>query len=382
MIRTHGNALRDRYVLTPEQSSVLRRLAACRTELLGGHLDICSDCGHTVPAYNSCRDRHCPKCQSVEQAKWVLKRMERVLPTDHFHTVFTVPSELAPIARANRAAFYALLFSAASETLLDLGRDEARLGGTLGLTCVLHTWTRDLRFHPHVHCIVTGGALSPDGERWIEPRYRGRFLFPVRVLSRLFRGKLLASLERAIARGKITLGPIEGDPALERASWAELRDRLYRKDWIAYAKRPFAGPEQVFRYLGLYTHRVGISNHRLRSMEDGRVSFATKNGATASISGVEFLRRFLLHVLPKRFVKVRHYGLYAAGNVAGKLEQARALLQASGAESAVDGQKQWQDVVDRLTAPGDPHCPSCQVGTMIRFAIDPATGALLPEPHT
>lgn len=391
MLRTHGEAYRQRYVLTPEQHKVLWSLQACRTELLGGHLDICNECGHEVPAYNSCRDRHCPKCQSLEQARWVLQRMERVLPVPYFHVVFTVPSDLHPIARRNRAAFYALLFKAASQVLLDLGRDENRLGATLGVTAVLHTWTRELHFHPHVHCLVTGGGLAPDGSRWVRPRYAGEFLFPVFVLSKLFRGKFLALLESAVKRGEINLG--DGESAdeldLERQAFTLLKDKVYRKKWVAYAKRPFAGPQQVFRYLGLYTHRVGISNHRLLSMDDGKVTFATKFGGTATVAGPEFVRRFLQHVLPKGFRKIRHYGLHAPGNTTTKLEAARALLEAERASSAratADVPDTWQELFEKLVGEDPTTCPKCKEGVLVRHPVDPATGEILPpelpEPDT
>lgn len=391
VLRAHGEAYLQQYVLTPEQHKVFRNLQACRTELLGGHLDICKSCGHTVPAFNSCRDRHCPKCQSLEQARWVMERMKRVLPAPYFHVVFTVPSELQPIARRNRSVFYGLLFKAASQTLLELGRDEDRLGATLGVTAVLHTWTRELHFFPHVHCIVTGGGLALDGSRWVRPRYDGEFLFPVFVLSKLFRGKLLALLSKAVERGEITLGDgVEAaDLELERQAFALLKDKLYRKKWVAYAKKPFAGPEQVFRYLGLYTHRVGISNHRLLSMEDGKVTFATKDGGTATVTGVEFIRRFLQHVLPKGFRKIRHYGLKAPGNVNTKLEKARELLEAealSPTSTTSEIPDTWQELLELLIGENPTACPRCKDGVLIRYPIDPATGALLPpknpEPDT
>jgi len=300
--------------------------------------------------------------------------MERILPVPYFHVVFTVPGELRPVARRNQARFYALLLRAASRTLLELCRDPKRLGATPGITCVLHTWTRDLRYHPHVHCVVTGGGLAPGGNRWVEPRYRSRYLLPRLVLAKLFRGKLVAGLDRAVRRGEVDLGEdLEFFPLL--------KDALYRKRWGAYAKRPFAGPRQVFRYLGLYTHRVGISNYRLLAHDNGRVTFATKNGATTTVDGVEFVRRFLQHVLPKRFVKIRHYGLHAPANVNTKLDIARQLLQ--GDEPA-EAPGSWQDLLERLTG-GDPRvCPKCQVGTLIRFRIDTSTGQLveIPRPDT
>jgi hypothetical protein len=387
VLRTFGEAYRGRYVLTPTQGRALDDLLACRTERLGGHLDVCDRCGVAVPSFNSCRNRHCPKCQSLRQARWVLERMQRILPVPYFHVVFTVPHEveLHRLARRNQERFYALLFAAASRTLLALAADEDRLGATPGVTAVLHTWKRDLRYHPHVHCIVTGGGLALDGSRWVRPRYDGRFLFPVRVISRLFRGKLLDFLARAVDAGEIVLG--DGDEAIEREAFAQLKDVLHRKEWVVYAKRPFAGPDQVLRYLGRYTHRVGISNHRLLTVDDEVVTFATKNGGTAVVPGVEFIHRFVQHILPSRFVKVRHYGLHAPTNVNTKLEQARALLAAEGhTASPPPVPSSWSDLLEQLTGNDPRRCPACKQGTLVRrFAIT-STGDLrpvsVPEPDT
>ena len=383
ILRTFGEAYRREYGLTLEQQRVFDDLLACRTANLGAHLDLCDRCGYAAIVYDSCRNRHCPKCQSLRQAKWVLERMRRVLPVPYFHVVFTVPQELQTIARLNRARFYALLFAAASKTLLDLSADEQRLGATLGVTAVLHTWTRDLRFHPHVHCIVTGGGLAPDGSRWVEPRYPGRYLFPVRVLSDLFRGKLLDLVARGVDAGELELG--DGDAAVELQGFAELKDALYRKKWVVYAKRPFAGPKQIYRYLGLYTHRVGISNHRLVAIDGERVTFLTKNGATTTVRGVEFIRRFLLHVLPSGFVKLRHYGLHASGNVNGKLALARELLD-PGALPPAPVPSASNDLLELVTGRDPTRCPACKEGRLVRYAFNPSTGEIkpvgMPEPDT
>ncbi len=274
----------------------MRAIETCRTPVLGGRVDVCEQCGETQVVYNSCRNRHCPTCQSLQQARWIEGRMRRLLPTDYFHVVFTVPDELLNgIILRNREPFFDLLFAAGSQTLLELGTDPRRLGAQLGITAVLHTWTRDLRFHTHLHCIVTGGGLHPDGDRWIPARQD--YLFPVKVLSKLFRGKLLASVDAAYRAGEIELaGACEGlrDPK----AFARLRHQLYKTNWVAYAKEPFAGPEQVFRYLGRYTHRVGISNQRLLELTDDGVFFRTKGEATARLPPDEFIARFLQHVLP------------------------------------------------------------------------------------
>jgi hypothetical protein len=267
--------------------------------------------------------------------------MAYVLPTHYFHVVFTLPHELVALALRNRKTIFDLLFSAASRTLLELGKDEQHLGAQLGVTAVLHTWTRDLRFHPHVHCIVTGGGLAPQGDRWISSHQK--YLFPVRVLSALFRGKFLDGLARAYARGELDLGGACAELANPDA-FGQLKDTLYRKDWVVYAKRPFAGPEQVFKYLGQYTHRVGISNHRLVAFDEHGVCFRTKNGKQITVAPTEFIRRFLLHVLPDGFAKIRHYGLHASSNVRTKLAEARRHLTINDKPSQASAPQQtWQE---------------------------------------
>jgi len=324
IFRAHGQAYRELHPLSGAQRRVMRDIETCRTAVRAGHADVCQSCGHAQVSYNSCRNRHCPKCQCLSQAKWVADRMERVLPAPHFHVVFTVPEELKPIALRNRERFFDLLFEAASRTLLELGRDRKRLGALLGVTAVLHTWTRALTFHPHVHCIVTGGGLSDDESRWVSSR-KQRYLFPVKVMSRLFRGKLMDALWRARERGQLDFTGWAAHLA-DPARFATLQQDLYQKDWVVYCKPPFAGPEQVFKYLGRYTHRVGISNQRLIALDERGVTFHTKGTATLTLSAQEFIRRFLLHVLPRRFVKIRHFGLLAPSHVNTQLARARQLL--------------------------------------------------------
>jgi predicted RNA-binding Zn-ribbon protein involved in translation (DUF1610 family) len=305
-----GEACRQDHPLTQEQRKAFEAILACRTARLGGHLDSCHKCGFERPSYNSCRNRHCPKCQGLAAARWVLGRKHSLLPVHYFHVVFTLPAELRPLALRNRETLFSLLFEAASGTLLALGADPGRLGALLGLTAVLHTWTRDLSFHPHLHCIVTAGGLCPDGQSWVGLE-SDQYLFPIKGMGRLFRGKFLAGLARLYDKGKLDLGgscASLDDPDVFRM----LLDKLYRKEWLPYAKRPFAGPERVYDYLGYYTHRVGIANHRLLEMDDKTVRFKTRKDKTATLKGPEFVRRFLLHVLPRGFVKIRHYGLLAA----------------------------------------------------------------------
>jgi hypothetical protein len=313
VIRLCGDAFARAHTLSREQSRTLRDVAACRTEKLGGHLDVCESCGVCRPSYNSCRNRHCPKCQALRQAQWVDARSEKLLPTHHFHVVFTLPAELRSVAFRDRRKVFELLFACAWQTLSDLATD--RLAARLAVTAVLHTWSRDLGFHPHVHCIVSGGGYDQTKDRWVASGRK--FLFPVHVMGKLFRGKMLAALRAAVARGELDLG--DDDPE-------SFFGALYRKRWVVYAKRPFGDVARVVRYLGLYTHRVGISNQRIESVTDAAVRFRTRDGKHATVTPTEFLRRFLLHVLPSGFVKIRHFGLLAPGNAQRALERARARL--------------------------------------------------------
>lgn len=320
IVRTHRGALEQVRRLSLDQQRALSAIALCRTAALGGHLDVCTACGHEQPAYNSCRNRHCPKCQALAQEKWVTDRLARILPVPHFHVVFTLPATLRPLAAYRPELVYDLLFKAASATLLEVGRGP-KLGGLLGITAVLHTWTRQLELHPHLHCIVTGGALAPGAKRWIPAR--AKHLLPVRILADVFRGKFLAALRREHGQGRFDGFDAFADPeGFERFCSVITKHR-----WVVYAKKPFAGPEHVFRYLGRYTHRVGIANSRLVDVGDDHVTFRTKNGKTVTLAPVDFLARFVQHVLSKGYVKIRHYGLLAASNVRSLLEQARELVR-------------------------------------------------------
>lgn len=370
IFRSRGAAFRQSHVLTPQQVKALRAIQRCRTPALGGHKDVCEGCGHVELSYNSCRNRSCPKCQALAQAEWIEGRLERVLPVDYFHVVFTLPAELRWFARRAPRAIYDLLFASASATLLELGRDPKRLGAQLGATLVLHTWTRDLRLHPHVHAVVTGGGLSFDGSRWVEASARGKYLFPVKVLASLFRGKFLAALERAFVEGELAL---DSEEPLERSRFDAIVQPLHRREWNVYAKRPFAGPEQVFRYLGLYTHRVAISNHRLHAIDANTVTFGTKDGGAVTLDHDTFMARFLQHVLPKGFVKIRHYGLMASSNATTKLEAARLHLEAQGAAKGDtrDAAETWLELHERLTGRDLAACPRCKVGRLVRTELLP-----------
>jgi len=375
--RAHGDALRARCALAPEQHEVLRDLERCRTAALGGHLHVCQSCGYSVPMYNSCRNRHCPTCQSLEQHKWLERRRDTILPVPYFHVVFTLPDELRAIVATNREA----LFDAASKTLLTLARDLKRLGGMPAITMVLHTWTRELVFHPHVHAIVSAGAWSP-ADTWIPSR--ADYLFPVKVMARLFRRFLREHLLRAIDDGEVDVSPELVSP---------MRRALFETKWVVYAKAPFGGAEQVYSYLGRYTHRVGISNARILRADDRGVTFATKQGRTCTLEPVEFLRRFLLHVLPKGFHKIRHYGLCSSHHVGVKtLDRVRMFLTPmpespvaqSPSRGSADVEEQgaaapetWVECLLALSGIDALRCPQCQHGRLLRVPLE--HGVLKPR---
>jgi hypothetical protein len=334
--------------------------------VLGGHLQVCDHCGREIPFYNSCRNRHCPKCQSLEQARWVEAQTRSLLPVEYFHLVFTVPTALHPFFLADRRCGYALLFEAALDTLNDVCR--RRLGALPGTIAVLHTWTQTLAFHPHLHCIVTGGGLATSGDRWIA--CRPGFLVPVRVLSRVFRGKLLDRFQRALQKRRSGLGASLGDRLLRQAA---------SKEWVVYSKAPLAGPAQVLRYLGRYTHRIAIGNERLVGLKEGLVTFRyrdRKQGDARRLLTVEasdFVQRFLLHVLPLGFVRVRHFGLQANGCRSRLIARARQLLHAPAPPQPDNTHREpWQDLYRRLTGRDPARCPYCERGTLRLVAMLPS----------
>ena len=337
VIKSHGEAFLQKYGrhVTATQKKALRDLARCRTSALGGHVRRCLDCGHGEIAYNSCRNRHCPKCQGLSRARWLAREARYLLAVEYFHVVFTLPRELGELARTNASALYNLLMSSAAETLREVSANPQRLGAQVGVLMVLHTWGQNLHHHPHVHCVVTGGGLSCNAKGVVDasPRWvscRPGFFLPVRVLSRLFRGKLLAGLRKLHAQGQLHV-PASLQEATAFAAWLS---PLYPKEWVVYAKPPFGGPEQVLKYLARYTHRVAISNHRLVKLADGQVTFRYRDYADSrkekllTLSAEEFLRRFVTHVLPKGFMKIRHYGLLASRQREERLRQSRRLLVA------------------------------------------------------
>jgi len=393
ILRRHAGDYLRAHQPSAAQLAVMRHLQECRTAALGGHVDTCDTCDYVRISYNSCRDRHCPKCQSLKKAEWLEARRERLLPVPYFHVVFTLPEELRPLALRNKRTLFDILFHSAANTLLAIAADQKHLGAQIGFTAVLHTWTQKLDFHPHLHCVVTGGGLAPDGQRWISRS--PDFFLPVKVLRRLFRGKFLHALATARDEGELEF---EGSTAAlhDQRTWRRLLDQLYSTEWVVYAKPPFGGPEHVFRYLGRYTHRVAIANHRLVSLADGQVQFRFRDRADGarskilSLDAVEFLRRFLLHVLPKRFIRIRHYGLLAGRNVHTKLLQARRLLEGNSTTPHPDPPAvpltdlDWSERLLQLTGVDIFACPACRTGRLASVPFEPGDIPLsavpTPEP--
>ncbi|MCA9595900.1 MAG: IS91 family transposase [Ottowia sp.] len=371
IFRQIGPSYRSRHAeaLSRGQRRVMGAIERCRTAALGGHVEQCDACGHQRIAFNSCRNRHCPKCQALTRAQWLEDRRAELLPVEYFHVVFTLPQEIAAIAYQNKAVVYDLLFRATAETLRTIAADPKHLGAEIGLIAILHTWGQNLLHHPHLHCVVPGGGLSPDGLRWIA--CRPGFFLPVRVLSRLFRRLFLAMLQQAFAARALKF--YNALAALEdSAAFARYLAPTARAEWVVYAKPPFGGPERVLEYLGRYTHRVAIANSRLVAFADGQVAFRWKDYRHASRKKVmrleagEFVRRFLLHVLPSGFQRIRHYGWLANRSRAAKLERCRQLLDVPAPVSVpADEPTDYRDRYQRLTGVSLWECPHCRRGRMV-----------------
>jgi hypothetical protein len=372
ILRRHGEAYRKDNAghLSRGQLKVMGAVRACRTAVLGGHVERCGDCEHNQIAYNSCGNRHCPKCQASAARDWLQARQADLLPVEYFHVVFTVPAPIAAISYQNKAVVYAILFEAAAETLRTIAADKKHLGARIGVTMVLHSWGQTLTHHPHVHCIVPGGGLSPDGARWIGRR-RGFFL-PVRVLSRLFRRLFVTKLLLAHQAGKLRFWGDDLASLAEADAFAARLAPVRRVEWVVYAKRPFAGPGQVLAYLSRYTHRIAISNRRLVALDHGRVTFTWRDYAHGAaqkrmtLDAAEFIRRFLLHVLPDGFQRIRYYGFLANGQRRAKLALIRRLLDA--APAAIDGAA--EEPAPSEPGPFKAPCPCCG-GLMVIVEILP-----------
>jgi hypothetical protein len=364
VFREFGEAFLKRWghTVSPQQRKALRDIGACRTAALGGHIEQCDGCPHEVMAYNSCRNRHCPKCQSTARDKWLAERAKELLPVPYCHVVFTVPEPLAPLALQNAQLVYGLLFRAVSQTLLEIAADPRRLGAQIGFLAVLHSWSQNLMHHPHIHCVVPAGGLAPDGSRWI--RCRRKFFLPVKVLSRLFRGKFLALLRDAFAGRKLQFhGKLT--PLREPARFHALLRPLKNIEWVVYAKPPFGGPEYVLKYLARYTHRVAISNGRLLNLENGQVTFQWRDSKdnnqikAMTLDAVEFIRRFLLHILPPGFVKIRHFGFLSSRHRSAALALCRERLPKPVAttDTVPILSERQQFAVER-------RCPECHTGKL------------------
>jgi hypothetical protein len=378
IFRRHGEEYREKHSLTPEQDRVLRDMQRCRTAALGGHLYVCPNCDFKKPQYHSCRNRHCPNCQALAQARWIQARTQRILSVGHHHVVFTLPSQLRPLARLHPRQVYGALFQSASDTLSTLAKDV--LSAQLGVTAVLHTWTRKLLFHPHLHCIVTSGGLTADSQQWTK---RTGYLFSVHRMKALFRIRLLHHLNRLRNLGNLCLPEEEGTD--DHTAWDRIIDSLPpKKKWVIYIQSPFEHSTHVLKYLGRYTHRVGISNQRLVSIDDHFIRFRTHGSDTISLSPDEFIRRFLLHVLPSGFRKIRHFGLYAPANVNTRLATAQTLIgagdmdtentKASSPQQGSSSQETWSDLLATLTGHDPLLCPACGAARLISQPIPRAHG--------
>jgi hypothetical protein len=359
--------------LASHERKILTAVSSCRTAALGGHVETCDHCQHQRIAYNSCRNRHCPKCQATACARWMEARANELLPVEYFHVVFTLPDTFNALALANKRLVYGVLFDAVAQTLLEVAANPRNLGAKIGFMAILHTWGQNLSLHPHVHCVVPGGGLSPDGTRWIG--CKPGFFLPVRILSRVFRGKFVDLLKRVHAKH-----PLNG--IADRGALECLLNAAVKSDWVVYAKPPFGGPDQVLKYLSRYTHRIAISNHRLVSMDDESVTFRWKDYAhgnrprAMTLGGDEFLRRFLMHAVPKGFVRIRHFGLLGNRNRTETLARCRSLLHKCS-EGNVD-----PEVAGAAPTGLNEHellrCPICQRGRMIRGApLSPQSLAIL-----
>ena len=375
ILRQYGEAYRETHHPPLQQRRVMRAIEVCRTSVLGGHVEKCSQCDLTRIAYNSCRNRHCPKCQNAERARWLESRQAELLPVEYFHVVFTIPEQLARIAFYNQEIVYGILFRAASETLLTIARDPKHLGAEIGFFAILHTWGQNLLHHPHVHCVVPGGGLSPDYGRWIG--CKPGFFLPVRVLSALFRRPFIELLEEAFTAGKLkfcgALAALAG-----KTAFREYLAPLGERDWVVYAKPPFGGPQQALAYLGRYTHRIALSNERILGVCNGEVTFQWKDyrhknkqkSRVMTIPADEFIRRFLIHTIPPGFQRIRYFGFLANRYRREKVVLCRQLLNTAITE-LLPSAAQCTSLREALHPARPPRCPSCG-GVMIRLGPVPA----------
>jgi hypothetical protein len=370
VFRHFGPAFRDQHgaVLSGARRRAMIAIENCRTAALGGHVERCSECGHQRIAYDSCRNRNCPKCQGLARAQWIADRQAELLDVPYFHVVFTVPTEIEVIAFQNQTVVYDILFQAASETLCTIAADPEHLGAEIGFLGVLHTWGQNLLHHPHIHFLVPGGGIAPDGEHWIA--CRPGFFLPVRVLSQMFRGKFLHYLEKAFSAGELNFSSAHRH-LQEPAAFRRYLAPVWNTEWVVYAKRPFAGPAQVLDYLGRYTHRVAISNNRLVSMDGGKVQFRWRDYRDGNrqkimtLDANEFIRRFLIHALPDGFHRIRYFGFLGNCHRARKLERCRRLIGMASPELPIEPSADYRDRYEVLTGHSLRECPHCHTGIMV-----------------
>jgi hypothetical protein len=386
IFRQYGAGYRAAHSLPRGQLRVMRAIEVCRTAALGGHLEQCGHCAYTRNAYNSCRNRHCPKCQSMARAKWLESRQAELLPVEYFHVVFTLPEQIAEIAFYNKETVYGILFRTAAQTLLTIAGHKKHLGADIGFFGVLHTWGQNLLHHPHVHFVVPGGGLSPDRKRWIG--CRTGFFLPVKVLSRLFRRLFLEALQDAFRQAKLQLfGSIE--ELRDATAFAACMASHARREWVVYAKPPFGGAQQVLQYLGRYTHRVAISSQRLAGLHNNQVSFHWKdyrdkdnrNSRVMTLAAEEFIRRYLLHTLPAGFQRIRYFGLFANRHRQQRLMLCRQLLLAPVLD-LLPQPAACRDLLPALAEKWIPLCPKCGIGKMIRIALLPVYRWPVQPPDT
>jgi ribosomal protein L32 len=366
----YGQAYIDKHNLSQEEIKVINSISSCRTSKLGGHVDVCDSCGHLRISYNSCRNRHCPKCQGLLKEKWIEDRKKDLLPIQYYHIVFTIPNDLNDLALRNKNEIYSLLFKASAETLKELASDPKHLGANIGFISVLHTWGQNLMDHPHIHCIVTGGGLSLNSKKWVSSKKN--FFIPVKVISSLFRGKFMYYLKHKYYNNKFVF-PSKINSLQKESNFQKLVDILYDKNWVVFSKPSFKNPKFVIEYLGRYTNKVAISNNRIIKMKNGKVTFKYKdysdNNKTKfmTLDAFEFIRRFLLHVLPKRFVRIRYYGLLSNRFRKENLKLSRFLLNVfTNNIDKPPAKESWQEILFRLTGKDLSICPECGKGKMIR----------------
>ena len=365
IFKEFGYDYQKSHKLPYSHQKVMRDIVSCRTSYFGGHMKKCSSCGYEHPTYNSCGNRHCPKCQTLAKVRWVKKREEELLPVDYFHNVFTIPHQINTLARLNKKVIYDILFRSVSETLLEFGENE--LGGKIGFIAILHTWDQKLAEHIHLHCIVSAGALSADKKRWISSPHPD-FLFSVKALSRVFRGKFLDYLKKTNTKGEL----IFAGKSLEfktKYGFKALIDSLYKEEWIVYSKKPFAGPKKVLDYLGRYTFRTAISNDRIKDVKEANVTFTYRDRRDsnrkkeATLCADEFIRRFLLHVLPGSFTRIRHFGFVSNRNRKVNISCLKRLLGVSG-DTGEKLEQSLEELMLKLTGKDISKCPHCRIGTM------------------